>query len=306
MPIDYTAADYDFAGQTDGFAEKLDTAFDLQQTNVEAVDAMLAQAITALFAGTGREPGGCTLAAGTGLSATLTNDGYWIAGRRYEVAAGVGTSTVSLPASQTSYVYQDATGLFTCYATQPATTPAGYWYVGTATTDSTSCTAVDQTDCDEIATVTDMAALKTAIGWPYTDAATIVTRLAALEAGSSGGGGLAYWLTMPKAPGDVTTPSQEMDAKDTAAVAAHVAALHGATSGDGTGTAVPDEPWDVDAVNQALALMQEIAQDNDTAGATQVDTVILVPGVYGDGTGTTPDYVDRVNSTWTTGLTVPA
>lgn len=292
--IDYTAADYEFNGMTTGFDEALETAFTLQQTNVEALEAAMAAAFFALH-GQGREPGGCILAIGAGLSATLTNDYYWIAGRRYLVAAGVGTSTVSLSPSVTNHIYQDALGAFVTYTSAQSPVPAGYWYAGTATCSAVACTAVSETGSEEVASIDDLDDVKDAVGWPYTNPADVDTRLVAVEA-DGGGGGVSFWATMPKASGDTTTPGQEMATKDTALDAAHVAAYH---AGETASVADAQEQWDVDAVNQAkqvLYLTRAVAPD---LPETQTGAATVVWDNYGYGEGNDNlNFVDAVNSTW--------
>jgi len=146
-----------------------------------------------------------------------------------------------------------------------------------------------------------LALLQAAVGDPYENTDSLDTRVSAIEAQPGGeGSGYEYWdapgAAMPKAPGDSTTIPQEIDARLTAALA---------DVPTGSTTTVPD-PWDVDAVNQALALLQEIADDSATAALTQRDCVVIVPGKWGDSTGGSVDFCDREASTWTTGLTTPA
>jgi hypothetical protein len=160
-----------------------------------------------------------------------------------------------------------------------------------------------------------VAALQTAVGTGYANVRSLDTRVSDLEAtGGSATGGYRLWKDMPRDVGDDTTPEQAMDAKDTAAIAAHVAALHGAAGGSEI-ISVDDQTTDLDSVNGILDVMQDIITDNPAAGALLIDTVILVPGKWGDGspyvdhngaTQSSPDYIDRVNSTWLNGLHVPA
>ena len=132
--------------------------------------------------------------------------------------------------------------------------------------------------------------------------ATVVDHEARLTAqentGGSETGGYRYYRDMPLEPGDETTPPQLMDKK----LADHVTALHGEGGETATGDTIIIEPNDTEAVNQALALLQDIETDNVQAGATQIDCMIIVPMKWGDGSNGSPDFVDRVNSTWTTGL----
>lgn len=294
-PIDYTLADYDFDGMTTGFDEALDTAFTLQQTNVEALDADVAAAFFALH-GQGREPGGCILAIGAGLSATLTNDYYWIAGRRYLVALGVGSSTVSLTGSVTNYIYQDADGAFVTYTSLQTPVPTGYWYVGTATCSAVACTAVDETGSEEVAAIDDLDDVKDAVGWPYTNPADIDTRLAAVEGGGGGGGGFSYWETMPKAAGDATSITQEATTLAEDEVADHVTTYH---AGEAVSVEDAQEQWDVDAVNQAKQLLYLTRAITPDLPETQASAATVVWDSYGYGEGADGlTFIDVANSTW--------
>ncbi len=150
------------------------------------------------------------------------------------------------------------------------------------------------------ANVIDITAIEAAIGSDYfggsPPASSLDTRVDALEGG--GGGGATYWGAMEKELGDATTPGTEMDSKDAAAVAAHIAAEHQAGgAGDGETLEIP-EVWDVDAVNQALHLLKITRSVDPDLPENQISAVTIVWGVWGDGTGSTPDAVDRVNSTW--------
>jgi hypothetical protein len=160
-----------------------------------------------------------------------------------------------------------------------------------------------------------VAALQTAVGADYANARSLDTRVSELEAtGGSVTGGYRIFKDMPYDIGDDTTPPQMMDAKDKASMDAHVAAMHGAAGGGSDTISVDDQTTDLVSVNGALAVMQDIMTDNPAAGALLIDTAILVPGKWGDGspyvdhngaTQASPDYIDRVHSTWLTGLHVP-
>lgn len=119
------------------------------------------------------------------------------------------------------------------------------------------------------------------------------TRLSALEAGGGGGGGggTVYWGALQQSAGLTTTLIQYISG----VIADHLLnAEHGGGSGGATEIL---NPWDIDSVNQALALLSEVRDDNGAAAETQIDSVVVVFGVYGDGTGDV-DFVDEVNSTW--------
>ena len=103
---------------------------------------------------------------------------------------------------------------------------------------------------------------------------------------------------MQKAAGDGTLIEQEAETIAEAEVADHVAEYHTGGTGGETGTPVA-EPWDVDAVNQAKALLTATRMAVPDLPETQVDAVTIVWDVYGEGSGDDGlNYVDLVNSTW--------
>ena len=286
MPLNYGNADYDFEGDSEGFGAHLEAQFQLQQDNVEALDADMAAQTVALH-GHGRIDG-LVLGTGTGLAASLTVGNYLAAGRLYSLLA---PAAVSLPASATRYIYMDGTGAFTLYAAQPAERPAGTWYVGSATTDGVAVTGVDQADCDEVAS---LAVLLERIADLEAADDALDERVTLLEEGGGGGGGgaVVYAYRLPWAPGDGRTNEQVIDEK----IADAVEGLgSGGTGGGSVSLAVQ---YDTDVVNQAYHLLKTTQTVDPETPVTQVDAVTIVPGVYGDGSGGSPDFWDRVNSTW--------
>lgn len=142
-----------------------------------------------------------------------------------------------------------------------------------------------------------IAALEAAVGIPYGGIDDLDTRVTDLEDGAVGGGGYAHWANMPKAPADSTTPGQEMDTKDAAAVEQHVEEYH--ADDGGTAEIEVNEPWNVDAANQARHLIKYTESVDPDGPELQVDAATIVWDVYGDGNGADElDFVDRVNSTW--------
>lgn len=294
MPIDYTTADYEFNGESTGFAASLEAAFELQQENVETLDEDVADGNAALH-GHGRETGN-VLGVGIGLSARLTNGYYWASGRRYQNDELAGYLVIALPASQTRYLYQDADGAVSQYAVLQSPRPTGTWYVGSATTDSGSCTSVDQTGCDEIAALTDV---QDAIGWPYTDSDDIETRLQSLEAGGGGGGGgYEYWGLMDESATSATRIRQAATSIAEAEVEAHEAAYHADDPVDTSDLEI-NERWDIDAVNQARHLLRYTEAVDPDGPEMLVDAVTVLDGIYGDGSGHDEfDFIDDTNTTW--------
>ncbi len=142
-----------------------------------------------------------------------------------------------------------------------------------------------------------IAALEAAVGIPYGAVDDLDTRVTDLEAGAVAGGGYEYWETMPKNVGDTTPPGQEMDTKDDVAIDEHVADYH--ADDGGTEEIEVNEPWDVDAVNQARHLLKYTESVDPDGPETQIDAATVVWDCYGEGNGHDElDYVDRVNSTW--------
>jgi hypothetical protein len=148
-----------------------------------------------------------------------------------------------------------------------------------------------------------IAQLQSAVGDAYLETPQpdgIDTRLSDLETmvgGGGGGDGTPYWKNMPESPSSARTPEQMAQAVADADVAAHVAALHqGETPGGEEST--PVEAFDIDANNQSRALLKTVRSVDADGAETQVDAVTIVWGVYGDGSGGSPDFIDRVNSTW--------
>jgi hypothetical protein len=138
----------------------------------------------------------------------------------------------------------------------------------------------------------DLAAVEAAIGSDYfgetPPAASLDARVDDMEAAGTIGN---YWGALGKAAGDPTTVDQTIDGD----VAAHVATYH--QDEDMTFFMVP-QAWDVDAVNQARAALMVTRRLDPDHPENHIDAVVIVWGVYGDGSGETPDFVDRVNSTW--------
>jgi hypothetical protein len=135
----------------------------------------------------------------------------------------------------------------------------------------------------------------------------IDSRLTTLEESGGGGGGggvITYWgVLLEKADNTTTIRQAAMQIADDA-VAAHVQAYHGGGGGDGGGgdgggdsEITVMEPWNVDAVNQLRLLIQG-THWLPTLPETQIDAVIIVRDIYGDGSHGTVDFVDHENSTW--------
>src|ERR1035437_7892043 len=222
------------------------------------LDDLRAEVQTGLdvIGGAGKEAGGCGLTTGTRLSCVLAAGYYWVVGVRCHLAA---SKVIALTASQTSYLYQDAAGSVTAYTTRQTPNPAGTWFLGTATTGSSTCSAVDDSGADVVSATAGLAEAvaqtETALGTPYfggTPPADVDSRLPVLEAAGVGSGGVAT---------------------------------------------VQARPWNVDAANQALQLQAQTDATHLEAAGSQIDTVQVKWGVYGDGTASSPNFIDP-DSTW--------
>lgn len=150
-----------------------------------------------------------------------------------------------------------------------------------------------------------VAALQTAVGTGYSNPQSLDTRVTALETtGGSESGGYRIWKDMPRDVADSTTPEQAMDARDTAAIAAHVASYHAGESDDGSAPELTQR-LDLDPANRLRMTLRLIRTVDPDLLDCQVNVFAVVWGVSGDGTARypggpdTPDNVDWVNSTWT-------
>lgn len=117
-------------------------------------------------------------------------------------------------------------------------------------------------------------------------------RLDTLEALGGGGGGTpVYADAIPRSVTNAQTVGQKFAALD-----AEIDALEETAGGGGNVVTVPAPPWDLDSINQAEAVLDD--SDVVDLAAGQINSVCVVWGVTGDGTGATPQYLDLVNSTW--------
>lgn len=284
-------------GEMVGFADHLNSEFRAEDAADAAILAELAAGNLALH-GTGCVSG-LVLSPGSGLSANLSDGAYLLGGRYYLQGTQIGYEVIALPANQTSYIYMDAAGSFVCCAAQQTPDPTGTWYVGSATTGASVCLSVSQVGCDRVlnpaglqgeltAIADEVSALDSAIGIPYTGSVSLQARVTTLEGGGDGGSQVVYWGALQKANGDPTTVDQE--------IASKIAALPSA-GGSGSGVAVSKQ-WDVDAVNQSKHLLRYTGATDHQGPANAVDCVTIVWGCYGDGSNSSPDFVDRVHSTW--------
>jgi len=126
-----------------------------------------------------------------------------------------------------------------------------------------------------------------------TPPADVDTRLTALEGGGGGGGGgTVVWGGLEKGVADDTTIDEEIDAK----IAEHVVNVqHGGGGGGGTAVSVEDDCFRANDIRSRLLQVRSHSPD---VVATQRNAIYIVDGVYGDGSGGSPDFIDHVNSTW--------
>ncbi len=281
-------------GDTVGVSEHLNAEFSEAGQQITDLAAAVAEGNDALH-GPGKEAGGCGLSVGTGLSCVLGAGHFWVGGVRYEIAEA---QVIALTPNETSYLYQDSTGSVTAYVSQQSPRPAGTWFLGTATTDGTTCTAVDDSEADTVSGVADLGDRLTAAEEAIDDAEAALAdheaRIGDLETlGGGGGGGPVYADGIPRSSTNPQTVGQEF-----AALEADIAALQAAGTGGGSVVSVPAPVWDVDADNQALELQAQTTAGALEAATQQFNTIQIKWGVYGDGSGETPDFVDRDVSTW--------
>lgn len=167
----------------------------------------------------------------------------------------------------------------------------------TSVTDRRTYTLVQQAQTAASGGGTDITAIQGYIGADYFDGtppASIDARLDLVEAAA---GGPLYWGVMVESAASSTTPGSAMDTKDATLIASHISEYHEA--GSDLDVDVPDI-WDVDAVNQAKMLLRATRVLDPDMPVNQVDALSVIWGIFGDGSGTpaTPDFIDRVNSTW--------
>ena len=281
-------------GDAIGVAEHLNAEFALVGDSVQAVADDLALSNEVLH-GPGRESGGCGLSVGTGLSCVIGAGYYWAAGQRCENQAPV---VVALPASQTSYLYQDADGMVVPYSSRQTPNPEGTWFCGTATTDGMGCIAVDDTEADVVAGNAALSAQVSGLDSRMEAAEELLEehedRITDLESGGGGGGGTGpvYADPLRRSYSNAETVGQKF-----AALEAEIDALQDAVGSGGNVVAVEQPAWDIDAVNGALHLQAQTTEDALEAAYSQVNTIQIKHGVFGDGSGETPNYIDAA-STW--------
>lgn len=167
--------------------------------------------------------------------------------------------------------------------------------LATVVTGSESVTSV--TDAREYVpaqeALTALQALSTSVSDLEDALDALTARVDAIEAGGGGGGAVGYWGALERTASDPTRINQFVDEE----IADHVDAYH---SGEetGGGTALQIEQWETDAANfgqSVLAITRKLDQNHPDEFR---DAVTIVHGVYGDGSGSSPDWVDHVNTTW--------
>lgn len=282
-------------GDTTGVAAHLNREFAAVGDAVTDLGNEVAAGNEALH-GTGTEETGDVTTVGTGLSCVVAAQSYWVVGRRYTLAADL---TVALPGSSTRHLYMDADQVVTQYAARQSPNPEGTWYLGTATTDSGSCTAVDDTNADRVANlagletrmdaveagILELDGVKTVLGLGYYDVdgdpvtgeASVHDRLTALESGG-GGGGVSYWGGLERSSGDPTTIPEY--------VASQIGESGGGDGGGGTGgttstTTVTKLPSDLEIANH-LRLVLRTMHALPGIEETQLLAYHFVPGISDD------------------------
>lgn len=299
----FSSAEYDFSNMVEEFAPALLAAFQLHQDNILVVEAQQALA-NFLLHGSGAEDETDILETSNGLYVRVPNRSLWIDGYRITIDELSGYLTVPLEANTTNHVYLDDELVPTILRAKATTNPSGTVYLGTATTDSEVCSAVDDTDADRLLNITTFQTVLnqcvTALGAAYfgaTPPEDVDARLEYLE--THVGGAAVLWDTLQRTANDLTTISEYV-ATQIAAHAAEESESGGSTAGDGT--VIVPAYYDWPLINMALATLRITEYTDPDYPSALLNFCTIVWGVYGDGTlrddGTaTPDYVDPT-STW--------
>ncbi len=282
------------------------------------LDAQLVGALRAL--GTGCvETDAWQVTAGAGLSVDISaGAGVAVSGADYVFLQTSAAANVTLAANTTTVIYAlgvtrvsagdpdsresgvvswhtAATGGAVAGAVQVATVTTGSAGVSTITDDRTFIRALEALEEleDGAGSLSDVEA---AIGSDYfgssPPSASLDARLDDIESAAADGDGTTavFWGVLKQAAGNQTTIEQYVGQQ----VAAHVEDKH---AGEQSFIAEAD-PWDEDSVNQARHVLRATDATDGTLPDYLLDSLVVVWLTYGDGTGTTPDYVDNVNSTW--------
>jgi hypothetical protein len=283
---------------------------------VEVIDQQIFGALAAI--GTGIIAGGVATA-GSGLSVNLTAFSAIVQTSNFPVfiALPATVNVPSLAANSTLYLFAGAnvvsgggssdsrnTGVVVLTTSTNSTPLTGQLPLVKIITGASSVTSVTdlRTYITSVQALTALQAwgdtltpIETAIGWPYTGVLNLATRVTNLEeaAGGTSGSTAPTWGGMNETPTNTTTIAQFVAAQ----IASALAAL---PSSGGTAT-TPPAPWDIDAQNEETSLLARL-QTEPLAEAlaeynSQVDALIYVPGVCGDGSNGTPDLRDEA-STW--------
>ncbi len=284
---------------------------------VRILDSQLVGALRAIGAGVAVE-NGWAVTAGSGLSVTIApGAGIVQNGDSFIYLATSGSFNLALEANTTSAVYvqavtrvdpddpdsrEDGTVQFVVNATGEEVPSA--LLIATVTTGASGVTQiVDERTYTRALTALaaatgsddDLQAIRDAIGSEYFGAnppLSLDARVDDLEsaAAENDGTGVVYWGSLKRAAGDHTTIEQQIAAD----LQAHVDAMHT----DEQEFVAEAEPWDEDSVNQARHALRATRATDNLLPDYLLETVVVVWGVYGDGSGGTPDFIDRDHSTW--------
>jgi len=269
--------------------------------------------------GTGvAEAGAWVVTAGAGLTVDVAaGAGIAVSGDDYLWLQTLSSENLELEANSTAYIYALAvwreeaegpdsreSGVVEWYTNSTGGEVAGALPVALVTTGTSGISTITdlrtyirglQAVLEQAEETGDLDAIRAAIGaqyWGDDPPPTVDARLDDLEAaGAQGGTGPVYWGVLGKAAGVPTTIEQHVDTE----IAAHVADLHGEA---GVEFLAGLDWWDVDSANQGRHVLRQTRATDCDLPEHLLEMVAVVWGVYGDGTGTTPDYVDDVNSTW--------
>lgn len=307
LTVQYAQPSY-WHNASEGFSEKLAAAHLSALTALAATDAEMAL-LNNLLHGKGKVPNGSfDLSTGAGLSCQIADGDSLVTGRWVGFETVEGYTVQALPINTTSYLYCDDEGEIHISGSELGVSqPENWWYLGWARTNSDSCVETDDTDADVLASTAAVDAsvavlaalivkLRAAVGEEYMGetppAKSLHQRILDLIAeGGGGGGGLVYASELEWS----VTDARLLGAVITDYLAAHVEQYH-AEVPEGDTTVVPDF-WDHIAINFGRSVLRATEYTDPDFPGTLEGVWCIVWGVYGDGSGGTPNLVGP-GSTW--------
>lgn len=239
---------------------------------------------------------GCRLRIAQGFTAILTNGRFYgTDGRPHDIAVAGDGIPITVPGAGTYWVYVNNNGEVTVRAASGndpiALCEADEWYAGVIEADSTGIIRVDDSGADTVEVTT---------GYLYW-LASLEQRVNELQQGGGGGEGRTQWGDWRPRTADDTRTIEEYVTDAAGAVKEE---LHGEieetaerlerriTFLEDTVSGY-DENWDEDAVNQLLLRILYAHQVSPDVLMLMYRGFIIIPGICGDGSNNTPDFIDR-------------